>query len=243
MPLRAQRFFAEAADRYRELHERGVRDPALYLNLGNAAYLADRWPDALWAYQLGLKLDPNDAELRTQRDFVRARVIYPPSGHGHPEGDVWPAWLYRPAPVILARCAGIFYVLTCGLAMAAFLMRSLRLFLPASLTLLVSLAAGGAYWLGSMEAQADRDTPLVIIRENTTLYRGNGRNYPAHAEFPLLPRGLEARQLYRRGAWLQIRLSTGEVGWVPESQVSVVGMLDLFSARSITRERMCCCGR
>jgi hypothetical protein len=33
---------------------------------------------------------------------------------------------------------------------------------------------------------------------------------------------MEAQQIHRRGHWLQIRLSTGEVGWVPASNLLVV---------------------
>src|SRR5207237_7950749 len=66
----------------------------------------------------------------------------------------------------------------------------------------------------------DRSHPLVIILdEGTPLYSGNGPNYSQHEEMPTLPAGLEARLLYRRGRWLQIELSSGDVGWVPVDAV------------------------
>jgi hypothetical protein len=68
--LQARTHFYLATDAYLELHRRGVRSPALYLNLGNAAVLADRWPEAVWAYHVGLKLDPNHAGLREHLAFA-----------------------------------------------------------------------------------------------------------------------------------------------------------------------------
>src|SRR5262249_2342911 len=46
-------------------------------NLGNAHFLAEQLPEAILAYQHGLKLDPGDAGLRANLDYARARVQYP----------------------------------------------------------------------------------------------------------------------------------------------------------------------
>jgi len=46
------------------------------------------------------------------------------------------------------------------------------------------------------------------------LRTGNGLSYPPRYETPL-NQGVEARLLHARGAWLQIELSGGEVGWGP----------------------------
>src|SRR5437773_79232 len=62
--LQARKDFSSATDAYFELHRCGVRNPALYRNLGNAAFLADRWPEAIWAYHVGLRFDPNDHATR-----------------------------------------------------------------------------------------------------------------------------------------------------------------------------------
>jgi hypothetical protein len=221
--LLARRHFAEAASLYRELHRRGVRSPALYRSLGNAALLADRWPEAIWAYHLGLALDPNDAAMREHLAFARAKVLYPPSGEGRLDADTWPAWLHRPtrfelfcvfvAAYSLAWLAGTCAWLGSGRMVAVGA-------LVAGLALLIG--AGGWLWHADRQADIDRATPLVVIAENSAFYQGNAASYPQHASLPLLPRGMEARQIHVRGSWLQIRLSTGEVGWLPRRQVLVV---------------------
>jgi hypothetical protein len=77
-------------------------------------------------------------------------------------------------------------------------------------------------WHDQRQADIDRRTPLVVIAANTAFYQGNAASYPQHASLPIVPRGLEARQIHARGNWLQIRLSTGEVGWLPRRQVLIV---------------------
>src|SRR5437867_3151658 len=83
--LQARKDFGKATDAYLELHNRGIRNPALYHNLGNAAVLADRWPEAIWAYHVGLKLDPNYADLRAHLTHARRKVLYPTGGQGRLE--------------------------------------------------------------------------------------------------------------------------------------------------------------
>ncbi len=220
--LAARKHFAEATDHYLDVHRRGIRSPSLYLKLGNAAALADRWPEALWAYHMGLKLDPNNARLRTHLTFVRAKVIYPPANFGRPDADTWPVWLHRPSVGELLLIGALAYLLTYILAAIAWLRGAVKLIVVALVCLSVAGSAGFAYWRSNEQATVDRDTPLVIIVYNTPFQRGNGTSYPQHAILPLLPRGMEVRRLHVRGHWLQVRLSTGEVGWIPTSAALVV---------------------
>ncbi len=63
--------------------------------------------------------------------------------------------------------------------------------------------------------------PVAVIREdNVVLRKGNGWSYPPRYESPL-NRGVEAQLLFAKGDWLQIRLSGGEVGWIPRSAALV----------------------
>lgn len=220
--LIARRHFSEATDAYRELHERNVRSPALYRNLGNAAVLADRWPEAIWAYQCGLRLDPNDRQMREHLAFARGKVLYPSGGQGRPEQETWPSWLHQPSVSdylhLIIGCYLLFWLAATG----AWLRGSIRLALGAILLIAVAFGTSVIMDRQIKRADFDREMPLVVLAVNTEFYRGNADNYPKHESTPQLPRGLEARQLHRRGAWLQIRLSTGETGWVPAASVLIV---------------------
>ena len=220
--LEAPKYFSEATDLYLELHRRGVRSPALYLNLGNAGVLANRWPLAVWAYHAGLQLDPNDGALREHLAFARARVNYPPAGQGRLDAESWPTWLHRPTMYEFSIIGILSYILAWLAATGAFLLRKPRLLLVTLGMVVLLLAAGFGGWYELHQIETDRQTPLVILTANAEFYRGNGVGYPQHPVLPVLPRGLEVRQLHRRGQWLQVRLTTGEVGWVPMGSVLVV---------------------
>lgn len=220
--LQARQDFARATDSFLELHRRGFRSAALYRNLGNAALLADRWPEAIWAYHMGLALDPNDAVLREHLAFARSKIIYPAAGQGRPPLDVWPAWLPRPTLGGLFSVFAISYLVAVLSGAAAIARHRMVLFVLAGAFLLLAIATGMAAGVIREQQNADRAAPLVIVQGNTPLYLGNGPSYPQHAAVPMLPRGLEARIVHRRGDWLQVRLSSGEVGWLPRGQVLIV---------------------
>src|SRR5947209_8428757 len=82
---------------------------AKYYNLGNAYFLADQLPEAILAFQRGLRLDPDDADVRANLDYARARVQYSFGQRGRPEEDAWPLWLYRPAPLQVLAVAMFCY--------------------------------------------------------------------------------------------------------------------------------------
>jgi hypothetical protein len=220
--LQAREHFSEATDKYKTLHEKGVRSSGLYRSVANAAYLADRWPEAIWAYQCGLQVDPNDNAMRAHLAIARARVLYPPSGEGRLEADTWPAWLHRPTRWELTCAFALAYALTWLIGTFAFVSQRASLWLIATLALLIACVAGAALWHAERQADLDQRMPVVIVASNTAFYRGNATSYPQHTSLPILPRGLEVRQIHRRGNWLQVRLTTGEVGWLPREQVLIV---------------------
>ncbi len=243
--LLARKHFGKATDEYLKLHGHGHRSAALYRSLGNTAVLADRWPEAIWAYQAGLKLNPNDRVMRKHLAHVRTKVLYPPAGQGRPEADVWPPWLYRPTALVFLFVCFVSYSLAWAGAMAlsrespSVFFGSFAILLLASVGVMVFLSpkpwrvlftcvaiwlaalAGGALWQTQRQVKIDNETPLVVLATNTDFHRGNGPSYPKHPVLPVLPRGLEARQTHRRGDWLQIRLTTGESGWVHASQTLI----------------------
>jgi hypothetical protein len=219
----SRRLFAEAAGDLEQLREKGVHGAALYLALGNSEALAGRWPRAIWAYECGRQLDPNNHELREHLTHARSLVNYPPDSRGRPTADVWPGWLHRPSTGEWLSAAMIAYSLA-WLAGAWWYVR--RSTLPLVVTISCSataIIAGAGWYLDGQRAEYDRLYPLVVVAaDNTPLHRGNGPNYPLSPDVPNLPAGLEARVLHERGAWMQVQLLTGEFGWLRSEQVLVV---------------------
>jgi hypothetical protein len=176
----------------------------------------------LWAYHAGLKLDPNHAGLREHLAFLRDKVVYPPARQGRLDAETWPPWFHRPTLYELICICIVSYTAAVFVGTFAFLRFSQPWSLAAIALLAIAAVAGIGVWLELRIAALDRDTPLVIVAENTPLYRGNSFSYPHHPSLALLYRGMEVRQIHRRGQWLQICLTTGEIGWLPRSSVLIV---------------------
>jgi hypothetical protein len=208
-PSRA--LFRAAASSFEELHRRGANNSLLYRNLGNARLLAGDLPGAILAYRLGLRLKPGDRILRENLSWARRRVAFREgSPLGRPPEDVRPGWLAALGPGWLFLLALSGYAGGC-LALVRWLMFCRRSSLLVGLTLLASSLAGGAFLYREHQEQ---DSPLVVIAADGVLLRkGNGGLFPPRYETPL-NRGVEGELLFRRGDWLQIELSGGEVGWV-----------------------------
>jgi hypothetical protein len=208
----ARPHFRAAAASFEALARRGVRNPLLYRDLGNAYFLADDLPRAILAYRCGLKLAPGDVALRENLIAAREEVVYPEGiSFGRP-ADLRPPWLPRLGGGLLLGSAVVFYALAWVGFTCWFLFRRG----PALLLGVVCLVGAGAWtaWL-VVEQRLDQEGTVVVIADDGVLLRkGNGLSYPPRYETPL-PRGAEARLLFERGDWLQIELAGGEVGWVP----------------------------
>jgi hypothetical protein len=217
-PAQARACFRRAAAHFATAVQQGVRTPGLFLNLGDAHFLADQLPEAIFAFRRGLRLDPDDRTLRANLDYARLRVGLPQGvDKGSPSRGWWSLTAWR------RNLALACYVLAIPAFFWVAATRSSRA-IAMAVILVVACAALNAYsWaLEQKETREAQDHPLVVIRDDQLpLRRGNGPSYAAHPDWPHLPAGLEARRLAERGGWLQIEVPGGAVGWVPRDAALV----------------------
>lgn len=213
-PNTARRFFAQAAGYFEQAKNQGFQSPALFLNLGNAYFLNDQLPEAIFAYRRGLRLDPHHRTLQTHLTHARQRVpvtpgIDPPEEPARP----WSAWL-RPLALICYLC-GIPVLFWWG---------ATRRREPALAAIGLILGCAVLEYLATYRETGRREwelvhPPVVIRAEKTPLRMGNGPSFTTHPTVPLLPAGQEGRRLLERGGWIQIEVPGGAVGWVPRVAV------------------------
>jgi hypothetical protein len=221
-PAGARASFFQAAEAYEELRRRGADNAALYSSLGNACALAGDLPRAVLSYRRGLRIAPSDRRLQEGLAFARSQVAYPPgSTLGRPPVDQRPPWLPRVPSAWYVACALVAHALGCvGLA-RWWITRRRRLLGLSAVAFLVALLL-----FAGLAAEEWRDAdfanrPVVVVADDGVLLRsGNGLRYPPRSDTPL-NRGVEARLLFVRGAWLQVELAGGEVGWVPREYALV----------------------
>lgn len=212
-PAQARTHFAAAAHHFDELRKRGIANPDLCRNLGNAELLAGNLGAAIFAYRQGLRLSPNDSALRANLEYARSRVRYPSSGQ--PPDLPW-----LPSHVLVLALSLGLYTLGC-VALTRRLIKGRGTWRVTVLFSGALLAGLGLAWLQWHDWQQERYPLVVIARDGVSFVRGNGESYPPHAEVPTLNAGVESRRLFQRGDWLQIRLPGGEVGWVKKDSALV----------------------
>jgi hypothetical protein len=216
----ARPHFAAAAAGYDALWAAGRRNPAVGLNRARARRLAGDLPGAVVALHEALAVAPADRSLRVELEDARGAVPYPLTGEL--AGQCRPAAnggvSSRMSAAEAFALVGLF-ALAAGLAAARFAMTRAPAWAGVGGLFLVALAALGGLWWHDLPGRDDR--PVVVLRDDSFLRRGNADSYPPRFE-ARLPRGVEARELARRGGWVQVELAGGAVGWLPESVTTTV---------------------
>ena len=216
----ARGWFREAAQGYDGLWHRGHRTPALALNRARARRLAGDLPGCIAALHDGLAAARYDRTLRVELEDARGEVAYPFDGELAAQCRPTPRTTVgtRMSPAEAYLAAGLLWVLLCGGAVR-FIMTRNAAWLGIGGLALAALLVLGWLWLADYRSQAERAAkPLAIVKDDVFLRKGNGDGWEPRLQ-PKLPRGVEARELARRGGWVQVELAGGIVGWLPEAAV------------------------
>jgi tetratricopeptide (TPR) repeat protein len=216
------KLFRQASELYEELRRRGVDNPDLHRNQGNAALLSGNLAEAILAYRRGLRLAPNDRELRANLGYARDQVVYSSADNfARPATNPFLTWLPFFPPGLLLALTFIFYSVTCAGITRWFMTRQTWLLQLAGCALAFGLlfGIGLVFQTGAIDKES-KYALVVISRDGTYLRKGNHENYPRSYDSPL-NQGVEASLLYVRGDWLQVELAGGEIGWLPQEAVLV----------------------
>ena len=206
--------FIEAAKGYDAVWQARNHSPAVATNRGRAHALAGDWAGAIAAVHAGLRESPSDTTLHHDLETLRDVVPYP-AGLRPPPVSGWRSrvsgWdLFGLATV----CVGL---ITIGIA-NRFTTRDGWALSIVTVGVIGLFAVLAVKWQGHREARWEAERPVRVLIRETTLRKGNGDSYEPRLEWPL-PRGCEVRELFRRGGWVQVELTGGAVGWLPEASV------------------------
>jgi hypothetical protein len=216
--------FRESARMYDELWRRGFRNPDLALNRAHAHRLAGNLPASVAALHEGLSVARWDRPLQVALEDARGAVGYPLVGDLAAQCRPTPRATVgtRMSPVEAWGIAALLWLLACG-GVARFAMTRNGWWLAFAGAWCAALALLGGLWLQDhRHRQRETADPLVVVTDDVVLRKGNADTFPARLE-PKLPRGVEARELTRRGGWVQVRLAGGAIGWLPAASTLKVG--------------------
>ena len=216
--------YAEAAQQYEALIDRGYSDAALYFNLGNAYLESGDLGRATLNYLRARELSPRDTDIRGNLELARSMTL---DSIAAERGSLIESVSYFgrqwTTPGELGAAALLLWAAS-SLAIGALLVwRVFPLRLVARFVTPVIVVATLASFLilVSMVYANPYDNTGVVTAEAVEIVSGPGPQYPE--EFALYS-GAQVRVTDSRHGWLRIELPGGELrGWVPSHTIDVVG--------------------
>lgn len=195
---------------YQEVAASGGSSANLLLNLGNSHALAGQIGRAVLAYERGLRLAPDDPDLKGNLRLLRQEkglFVEPPQG--------WRPWQL----LSLDRWA--------GLAVTALLLLALALLVPARISWLgkwrlqISLALLAVLLVasGGVGARYRAFNPSVVIAEDARLLLSP---FPASASVGAIQEGRLVTVEKRHGDYCFVADEVGRRGWLAAAQLETV---------------------
>ncbi len=210
--------YASAADCFASLEAAGNHNGHLLYNLGNALQQAGKTGEAILSYRRAQLYLPRDGDLAANLTSARdkARDDLPPPG----EREAVAATLLAPYDSLSASELLIVGTLCWALFFTLLTFRSWRdedlLSLPMALLAILAFLSLGGHLTRSY--QVSQQPTGVVLSEEVTLR--SGRNLRS-VELARLHEGAELQVLSEEADWTQVRLSTGQKGWLPRPSVGL----------------------
>jgi hypothetical protein len=212
--------FGEAVEAYRRAEQQGVRNGALYYDLGNAYFKNRQLGLAIASYRRAEMLEPRDPQVRANLEFARARREDKALQTRDTPFVAWVRSAFRWLSLnewILVTCG--LYVLACGLWIVRTLRHDRGLGLRRALYACAGLGALSLLVLG-FKVRTERGQPQAVVTvSKVDVTSGPGSSYTA--EFSL-HEGAEVRVEEKRPEWLRISLGEKLRGWVPAASVAPI---------------------
>lgn len=219
---KADAHLSEAIEGYRSLiDDRGITNPKLYYNLGNAYMMRGDVGRAIVAYRRAMRLNPDDENLRGNLAYAKSRVET--SFQTDESSRVYKALLGWQNGIPIRMRLGAFVGLF-GLGWVLGLVRLTprgrhavpRWAMVAALVLSILPAASLA-----ITAERQSGAQGVVIADSVTGRKGPEQSYePSFTR--ALSEGVEFRLLESRPGWVYVRLPDGRTTWLTRDSVEII---------------------
>jgi tetratricopeptide (TPR) repeat protein len=212
--------FDGALQIFESLVSNGVKNASVYYNLGNCYYQIGEVGKAVLNYKRALILAPRDEDVRANLDFLRSSVGLRDTtdSFGLSALAQLPGRIASPREWQMLFYVGYYLSAVCLLAVL-FVGGLPRRYALRALSVLVVFAI--ACWLFAERGRSrfSSGTEGVVVVNRSEFMSGPGA---AFDELARLPDGAEVSLRTRSGIWMEVKLTSGEIGWVKESNLETL---------------------
>lgn len=223
--------YPEAANSYRQIMQRGVRNGHQFYNLGNTYYREGRIGDAIYNYRLARELLPRDSDIIENLALARKQTtdkieddtsIFSELNSGFVLNNVLSVFQLR---VLFILVGALFWGLAVAYAFGTIKLKPLPYLLTGGAWLYFGVSAifvvpdrvGNPVFALSEEAR--ELTPGVIVSKEAKVFSGDSEKYQV---IFLLHDGAEVLTRESRGDWVEVYLPKNRKGWVKTSDIKKV---------------------
>ncbi len=207
---------ADAIKSYEEIIENGIRDSAVYYNLGNAYYKNNQLGKAVLSYKRALRLSSNDTDIRNNLEYVLSFIK---------EEEVkspFQKLLDKLFNIISLNALTLFvhytYILFfIMLAVYLFMKRKPLFWINISLGIILLLS--GTWLYGRIYSQEIIKKAIVIVIQGQ-VRNGPGEDYSVAFT---VPEGKELIIIEKRNVWYEIGVKEkGIKGWIRREEIEQI---------------------
>lgn len=206
--------FREAATRYESVRTNGIVTPSILYNLGNAWLKQGHIGRAIAFYRQAQQLSPRDSDIESNLKYARSKV----AGAAIPPVGVVPAVLARLSAGEWGTAA-VVANLVCGVLLVVRDLRPKTREKISGLAWVVSFLAISLFAIALFVGIQTRRPAGVIITQASVRF---GPLQESQVAFTL-PDGAEVRATDRKGDWTEIVDGTHRRGWVPATNLVMLG--------------------
>ncbi|MBW8034897.1 MAG: tetratricopeptide repeat protein [Planctomycetes bacterium] len=218
----AEKYYGEAILHFeRIVNEGGIKNAKLYYNVGNAYLLKGDVGRAIVNYRRSERLDGSNREVKKNLAFARSRRLDAVElGERRRVLKTLFFWHYdfsmrgRFAAVCFSF-GGLMAVFTMMLWFGRKTWFNVFAVVFAVVFLCFGFSVGVENYVGSHQVCG------VVVASEVVSRQGDGMNYPASFKDPLHS-GTEFEVIRQQSGWLNIELSDGSEGWVPETSAEII---------------------
>lgn len=220
--LYEEKDFLQALAKYRQIIEQGIKNGAVYYNMGNAYFKSGKLGEAILAYEKALKYYPRDEDIKTNLEFARLLTLKKENKQEQLNFAILFERLLKHFSVNewIFSFEIVYTILFFSAIMAVFVKQE-RVKKTAEKALIVILPIWFLFatFMGIRIYWVNFRKEAVAIERNIKVYSGPAENYTLLFS---VPEGTKMLIHLQREEWLQVKLPNGYSGWVNTGSVGII---------------------